>query len=241
MQRLDPLRILDVAFLPRHPPQRARADQQALETLSLQFLEQQNPIHPSAFHRHALDVVFLQPLTNRLQVHRVVPEPFHDLRALVPCHTHHDLRCADVHPRRVRVHPAHPGKRMRLFQPLRALTFPAHFLLTPFRYDFGREELPHLRQARSLAGISFLNGVALYLPTADPTLSQERPQYARRQFLNQFDRKPRCTTGVASSAHRQCYVRLAHLPFRSILPPSESRTPVSLVQNDGPPIFSGCT
>src|SRR6266498_1474736 len=68
---------------------------------------------------------------------------------------------------------------------------------TPFGVD--------LRQARSLAGISFLNGVAaVNLPTA------------RRQFSNQFERKPWGITGVILDA-RHCFVRLACLPLRSIL------------------------
>ena len=56
----------------------------------------------------------------------------------------------------------------------------------------------------------------------------DRPRHARRQFSNQFYRKPRCTTGGASSAHRHCSIRLACLPVRSILL-SSSAAPLFLL------------
>ena len=99
-----------------------------------------------------------------------------------------------------------------------------------------REFFPLLRHARPLAGISFPNGVALHRPTAHLDLSKDWPRYARRQCSNQFDRKPRCTTGVALSAHRHCFIRLACLPLPSIL---GTCALVSLAKNDGPPIFQG--
>src|SRR3972149_2343963 len=56
------------------------------------------------------------------------------------------------------------------------------FPFTPFRFDFGKPG--HLRR------LAFSSG----------SLCISLLCYARRQYLNQFDRKLWCTTGVASSA-----------------------------------------
>ena len=139
--------------------------------MPLQFLEQRDPIHPRALHGYRFYCVFFQPSAYRLQIHCVVPKCPHNLRFLTPRNTHHDLHCADVHSRRIRIYLAHPCEWMRFFLSLRALAFSAHSILLLSRCFW---------QARPLHGFSFLIGVAL----------------PRHQYLNQFDRKPRCTAGL---------------------------------------------
>ncbi len=70
--------------------------------------------------------MFLHPSANRLQICGVVPKGLHKLGILRAWHTNHNLLCANVDPRSMRIHLAQTAKGMSFFRSFPAFTFPFH-------------------------------------------------------------------------------------------------------------------
>ena len=94
--------------------------------------------------------MFLQPLANRLQVHRVVAKRFYNLRGLISRHASDNFHRANIHAAALGFTLTHPGERMRFFNAFRALAFFFISIDSFVEKDFW--------QARSLGGLAFSSG-----------------------------------------------------------------------------------
>jgi hypothetical protein len=114
--------------------------------------------------------MFTKPLANRLQVHRVVPKCLHQLNSFPLWHTGYDLCRTDVYSGCILVHFAQPFKWACLFYPPCPLAFFSHVLLLVLD---GQNPVTSWGLASSSGSLP-------------PGL----------QCINQFDRQPRCTSGL---------------------------------------------
>ena len=128
-----------------------------------------NPIHARGLHCHRGDATTDQPFGHLVQVARESPALAHGIVVPVRRYRNVDLPGSDIDACRIRVDFAHPVKRMSLLNPFGTLAFLSHF----FSFlDMGRP--------RSIKALAFSSG------SFPP----------RRQWINQFDRRPRCTAGL---------------------------------------------
>jgi len=98
VQGLDPLAVQHVSFPTRKAFDGSGSNQATLEAIGFEGFEERNPVHPSGLHRHTLDAMPQEPLSNVVQVGSIGAKGAHDLGVVWPWDTHHDFMRPDVQP-----------------------------------------------------------------------------------------------------------------------------------------------
>src|ERR1035438_2725958 len=101
MEILQPLAVAHVRLSARNILHMPCVDQAYLEPALLEQLEERNPVHPGRLHRYRLDPTLLQPVGRRPQILTKRGKSPHRLGIAFRRHSHINLRCSHIDPRRV--------------------------------------------------------------------------------------------------------------------------------------------
>ena len=107
MEPLQPLRIADIGFAPRHVLGIARIDKTHSKPACIEKLEDRNPVDAGRLHDDGLDTAFCKPVDQRMQIGRKGAEAADWLRCAISADGRHVHCRPDVNGSRVRVHDRH--------------------------------------------------------------------------------------------------------------------------------------